>query len=270
MIETAISELTDVLNESPPSAIAVSGGVDSMTLATFAGRLAEQKFQVFHALSPAVPNDATERVRTFAHKENWQLYEINAGEFEDPNYRENPVNRCYYCKLNLYRAISNHTERVIFSGTNLDDLNDYRPGLEAARGHGVRHPFIEAGIEKDSVRAIANYLNLKSLAELPASPCLSSRIETGIRIESEQLTLIDAIEKFVINRLNPSTVRCRFRKKEIVIELGTEDIELLNDKIQNELRTVISAMLESDGITKPLRFQPYKMGSAFLRRVNNG
>ena len=191
-------------------------------------------------------------------------------EFEDPNYRENPVNRCYYCKLNLYRAISNHTERVIFSGTNLADLNDYRPGLEAARGHGVRHPFIEAGIEKDSVRAIANYLNLKSLAELPASPCLSSRIETGLRIESEQLTLIDAIEKFVINRLNPSTVRCRFRKKEIVIELGTEDIELLNDKIQNELRTVISAMLESDGITKPLRFQPYKMGSAFLRRVNNG
>lgn len=270
MIETAISELTDILNESPLSAIAVSGGVDSMTLATFAGRITKTKIEVFHALSPAVPHDATERVRHFAQKENWQLYEINAGEFEDPNYRENPVNRCYYCKLNLYKSISTHTERVIFSGTNLDDLNDYRPGLEAARDHGVRHPFIEAGIEKNSVRSIANYLDLKSLSELPASPCLSSRIETGLRIESDHLTLIDAIEKFVINRLDAYTVRCRFRKKEIVIELGTKDLELLNDNTQKEIRTVISAMLEADGITKPLRFQPYKMGSAFLRRVKNG
>jgi pyridinium-3,5-biscarboxylic acid mononucleotide sulfurtransferase len=266
----ALQALQDILGDIDHAAIAVSGGVDSMTLATVAGRLADNNIEVFHALSPAVPADASARVRQHAERESWRLHEINAGEFDDPQYRDNPVNRCFYCKSNLYSAIAAHTQETVLSGTNLDDLGDYRPGLEAAHRHGVRHPFVEAEVDKETVRAIARHLQLDDLAELPAAPCLSSRVETGLRIEGDQLTLIDAVEKFVARRLGAGTVRCRIRRKEVIIELGAEELEALSEKDRSELRTVISAMFEADGIAKPLDFRPYRMGSAFLRPAANG
>lgn len=273
MTETQLPELVtlrDVLSDFTRAAIAVSGGVDSMTLATIAGRLEGQNFEMFHALSPAVPVDATVRIRRYAVKEGWRLREFNAGEFDDPNYRANPLNRCFYCKTNLYDGIAAVTEHSVLSGTNLDDLGDYRPGLEAALRRGVRHPFVEAGIDKATVRAIARHLELDDLAELPAAPCLSSRIETGLRIEGNLLTLIDAVEKFVSRRVGAHTVRCRIRKKEVVIELDAAGLSILNETGVADLRTVITAMLEAEGIDKPLDFQTYRMGSAFLRPAANG
>ena len=273
MTETQLPELVtlrDVLSDFTRAAIAVSGGVDSMTLATIAGRLEGRNFEMFHALSPAVPVDATVRIRRYAVKEGWRLREFNAGEFDDPNYRANPVNRCFYCKTNLYNGIAAVTEHSVLSGTNLDDLGDYRPGLEAALRRGVRHPFVEAGIDKATVRAIARHLELDDLAELPAAPCLSSRIETGLRIEGNLLTLIDAVEKFVSRRVGAHTVRCRIRKKEVVIELDAAGLSILNETGVADLRTVITAMLEAEGIDKPLDFQTYRMGSAFLRPAANG
>ena len=273
MTETQLPELVtlrDVLSDYTRAAIAVSGGVDSMTLATIAGRLGGRNFEMFHALSPAVPVDATVRIRRYAVREGWRLREFNAGEFDDPNYRANPVNRCFYCKSNLYDGIAAVTEHSVLSGTNLDDLGDYRPGLEAALRRGVRHPFVEAGIDKATVRAIARHLELDDLAELPAAPCLSSRIETGLRIEGNLLTLIDAVEKFVSRRVGAHTVRCRIRKKEVVIELDAAGLSILNETGVGDLRTVITAMLEAEGIDKPLDFQTYRMGSAFLRPAANG
>ena len=105
------------------------------------------------------------------------------------------------------------------SGTNLDDLGDYRPGLEAARDHQVRHPFVEAEIDKRTVRALAAELGLGVLSELPSAPCLSSRVETGIRIEAAVLAMVHEAEKLVGARLSPKTVRCRVRGNAVVIEL---------------------------------------------------
>jgi uncharacterized protein len=273
MIEIEMPELQRlrvVLGDFERAAIAVSGGVDSMTLAIVAGRMACREFQMFHALSPPVPSDATARVRRHAAQEGWKLREINAGEFDDPNYRANPVNRCFYCKTNLYDAITGKTEDTVLSGTNLDDLGDYRPGLDAARDHAVRHPYVEAGIDKATVRAMARHLALDDLAELPAAPCLSSRVETGLRIEGDQLALIDAVEKFTARRLGAHTVRCRIRRKEVVVELDSEGLEALGEMGTGDLRTVITAMLEAEGIDKPLDFRPYRMGSAFLRPAAHG
>ena len=129
-------------------AIAVSGGVDSMTLAFVAHRILGAKATMFHATSPAVPPEAGERVRRHGARHGWSVKIISAGEFDDPAYLANPVNRCFFCKTNLYGAIARHTQATIASGTNLDDLGDYRPGLQAARDHGVRHPFVEAEIPK--------------------------------------------------------------------------------------------------------------------------
>ena len=100
---------------------------------------------------------------------------VDAGEFADPQYRANPVNRCFFCKANLYRTLGAMSDGIVASGTNCDDLSDYRPGLEAARLHNVRHPYVEAGIAKADVRTLAGELGLPEFAALPASPCLSSR-----------------------------------------------------------------------------------------------
>jgi uncharacterized protein len=101
---------------------------------------------------------------------------FDAGEFADPRYRANPANRCFFCKTNLYGHIVAQPGGTVLSGTNTDDLADWRPGLTAAAQHGVRHPFVEAGIDKPAIRRIAARIGLGDIADLPAAPCLSSRI----------------------------------------------------------------------------------------------
>ncbi|WP_202964912.1 ATP-dependent sacrificial sulfur transferase LarE, partial [Inquilinus limosus] len=235
--------LEGVLDGLGPIAVAVSGGVDSMTLAVLAHRRRPEAVTMVHAVSPAVPPLATARVRDWAGREGWALTVLDAGEFADPRYRENPVNRCYFCKTNLYGAIAGRVAGTIVSGTNLDDLGEYRPGLDAAREHGVHHPYVEAGIGKAGLRALARDLGLGDLAELPSSPCLSSRVETLIPIEPEMLRTIDAVEQLVASRLKPRTVRCRVRAAGLVVELDPGSLAGLGEDGAAALEASIRAML---------------------------
>jgi uncharacterized protein len=217
------ARLTEAIRRHDSIAIAVSGGVDSMTLATFAHRLGGSKITVVHAVSPAVPPAATVRVEARAAREGWHLTVTGAGEFEDARYRDNPVDRCYFCKTNLYERIRGLAGGAIASGANLDDLGDYRPGLLAASERGVVHPFIEAGMDKPAIRALARDLGLDDVAELPAQPCLASRVETGIAIDAADLAFVDRVETRLA-RLVPdgTTVRCRVTRAGIAIEVGAE------------------------------------------------
>ena len=139
---------TVLSNIGGPLAVAVSGGVDSVTLATFAHRADGSRVEIFHAVSPAVPGEATERVKRLAADHGWRLRIVDAGEFTDANYLANPVDRCFFCKTNLYGCIARQSDAQILSGANLDDLREYRPGLEAAKRHSVRYPYLEAEIVK--------------------------------------------------------------------------------------------------------------------------
>ncbi len=245
-------------------AVAVSGGIDSLTLATAAHRILPGVVGMHHATSAAVPAEATQRTRALAAAEGWELDVFDAGEFADPAYRANPVNRCFFCKTNLYGAVAARTTRRIVSGTNLDDLGDYRPGLQAAREHAVRHPFVEAGIDKPTVRALALALGLGALSELPSAPCLSSRVETGIRIEPAVLAMVHAAETLVGQRLSPGTVRCRVRARAVVIELD-EAALARSAAAQPALRAELQALAAASGVSGPVEFAPYRTGSAFLR-----
>ena len=261
----AIEALIRWLQKMKRVGVAVSGGVDSMTLAYIAHRALGGRAQMFHAVSPAVPAEATARVRDLAAKEGWTLKIFDAGEFEDADYRANPVNRCFYCKGHLYNGIARQTDAPIVSGTNLDDLGDYRPGLGAASEHEVRHPFVESKIDKQGVRRIARTLGLDTLAELPAAPCLSSRIETGITIDPDILASVHTIENLVQEMLSPQTVRCRVRGDAIVIELDPDTLASLSSERRKSLSERISETFARAGVDRTVEFQPYRMGSAFLR-----
>jgi uncharacterized protein len=241
-------------------AVAVSGGVDSMTLAVAAGRRLGARATMIHATSPAVPPEASARIRDYALHEGWRLEVIDAGEFADPRYLANPANRCFFCKTNLYGAIAARTRATIVSGTNLDDLGDWRPGLQAAAAHGVRHPYVEAGIDKSTVRALARRLELHDLAELPAAPCLSSRLATGIRVTAERLSLVHAIERLIARELAPETVRCRLFHDGVAIQLDPDGLARIQAAPAASLRQSIGQIAGS-----AVRYEPYRMGSAFLR-----
>ncbi|HVY99130.1 MAG TPA: hypothetical protein VHA35_06505 [Dongiaceae bacterium] len=251
--------LETVLARYEALAIAVSGGVDSMTLAAFAHRRRPGFATMVHAVSPAVPATATERVRSLAEAEGWSLTVTEAGEFADPRYRSNPVDRCYFCKSNLYDRIRALTPDVMASGANLDDLGDYRPGLLAAAKRDVVHPYIDARMDKAAVRALARRLNLGGIAELPAQPCLSSRIETGIFIDAEDLAFVDRMERRLVEAASEgATIRCRVTAKGVFVEcadVGKEMLVTLD-------RIAASACAEAGRLFGGVR--DYRRGSMFV------
>lgn len=267
---TILNQQLDALHRSldqcQPAAVALSGGVDSMTLAFTAHRRLGADVAMFHAVSPAVPTSATDRVKAYAETEGWALNILNAGEFDDERYMANPANRCFFCKSNLYGTLAKATERQLLSGTNLDDLGDWRPGLKAAKAEGVRHPFVEAEIDKATVRGLASHFGLDDLAELPSAPCLSSRIETGLRIETALLPVIDEIETLLREKLSPQTVRCRIRKEGVVIELDEATMQALDASLKRQLIGEIETNLADQDI-QPISFSTYRQGSAFLREA---
>jgi uncharacterized protein len=267
---STLSELEDYFAGKPPMAVAVSGGVDSMTLAVVAHRV-NPETQIFHAISPAVPAQATDRVRHHAAIEGWQLNIIDAGEMSDPQYLANPANRCYFCKTNLYDAVVANTELSVASGTNMDDLGDYRPGLVAAEEHQVCHPYVDVGMDKATLRAVADELGLDDLKDLPAAPCLSSRVTTGIAIDANLLPVVNQVEeglwRLLSGKLALEGVRCRIREHAVAIQIEShESFDSQASIFVQATQFVTDTFVQAgypDQVAEIL-IEPYEKGSAFL------
>ena len=262
---TALDALIRTIAAQDRLAVAVSGGIDSTLLAHIAADVLGTGFRAVHAVSPAVPASATKRVRRHAQRGGWRLDLIEAGEFDDPRYRANPVDRCYFCKRNLYATIAGLTEGPVASGTNCDDLQDFRPGLTAASEQGIVHPYVNAGLGKRDIYAIARYLELDDLAVLPAQPCLASRVETGLAIDPRDLAFVEWAEAVLRARLGPGTVlRCRITHQGVVIELG--DTHSCDTRVKSAVAMVAELCRQN---RRPfLGHRAYRRGAAFLREVS--
>ncbi len=266
MSERALEALVAALDSRPALTVAVSGGVDSMVLSYVAHRFSSSSVTMAHAVSPAVPASATARVRRYAAREGWSVRFLDAGEFADPDYRANPVDRCYFCKSNLYARIASSVEGVIASGTNADDLGDFRPGLKAAGERDVVHPYVEAGVAKAGIYDLAARLGLDDLAELPAQPCLASRIETGIAIDADDLAFVERAEAAAAALAPAKTdIRCRITWEGVALEIG----EGVPESRRAELSLLLAALCRDEGrLFAGVR--PYRRGSAFLRPPDGG
>ncbi|MFZ5426450.1 MAG: ATPase, partial [Thermodesulfobacteriota bacterium] len=248
-----------------------SGGVDSLLLATLAHRAMPGRLVAAHAVSPAVPGECTQRVRREAASQGWRVEYLSTGEFGDERYLENPFDRCYFCKAHLYGAMEKISWTLsgefgfvppAASGANTDDLEEHRPGLDAAREFGVRHPFVEADISKADIRAMARELGL-SFADVPASPCLASRVYTGTRVTPERLSAVAFAEEFLKKLLGAEVLRCRIREDAMLVEM----LEAERHKATPQaLQTLARALRDNHPGIRGVELDPecYRPGRAFV------
>jgi uncharacterized protein len=207
-------ELLELLRSMRGVAVAFSGGVDSAVVAQAAQLSLGSRALAVTAHSPSVAAWDRHDAEVVARQIGIRHLVIATAEFANPDYQANRGDRCYYCKSELYRQLA--SRRVdwgvewIVSGANLDDLGDYRPGLQAAAEFGVRHPLQEVGLTKVHVRALARHWQLP-VADKPASPCLASRIAPGVTVTAERVARVEHAEAFLRQH---GLTECRVRVHE--------------------------------------------------------
>ena len=197
-LATKLGDLEKLLAGFPRLMVAYSGGVDSSLLLAVAGRVLGQNVLGVIADSPSLPRASLAMALTQARNLGLTVEVLATSEFEDPRYAANPPDRCYFCKSELFlrmdRLARERGYPVLAYGENADDPPAQRPGSLAAGQFAIRAPLREAGLGKADVREIARTLGLES-ADLPAQPCLSSRIPHGTRVTPGAVSLIERGEE---------------------------------------------------------------------------
>jgi pyridinium-3,5-biscarboxylic acid mononucleotide sulfurtransferase len=253
--------LYDALSSFDSVIVAFSGGVDSAYLAWVATEVLGPAALCVTADSPSYPDHHRQLALRIAREFSLHHEFVATSETEQPEYRANPVNRCYYCKSELYDVLSRLAAArgiaVIVDGSNADDRSDYRPGRQAAREYGVRSPLDEADLTKADIRELSRRAGLPTWDE-PASACLSSRIPYHSEVTTEKLQMIERAEA-ALRDLGFRVCRVRHHDTLARIELGTNELHRaldpdVRERIVRELRAVGYQHVTID-------LQGYRMGS---------
>jgi uncharacterized protein len=195
-----LNQLKTLFTEMDRAIIAYSGGIDSTLVARIAAEILGDRALAVTAVSPSLLPEDLEEAQLQAAEIGIAHELVITHELDNPNYASNPVNRCYFCKSELHDTLKPLAEKqgypYVIDGVNADDLQDYRPGIQAAKERGVRSPLAEVGITKAEVREISKTLNLPWWNK-PAQPCLSSRFPYGEGITVAKLQRVGRAERYL-------------------------------------------------------------------------
>ena len=258
-MDPQLEQLRALFAAMPSVLVCFSGGVDSAFVLKVAHDVLGDRALGLTALSPALPLSERDDARKLAEELGAPHVLVDSHEIDDPSYTANPTNRCYFCKSELYRVAQREAEKrgiaVIVNGTNLDDLGDYRPGLDAARESEVRSPLVEARFTKEDIRRCAKLVGLR-VWDKPAAACLASRIPYGTSVTMTRLRQIDEAEA-ALRSLGLRQVRVRYHDKLARVEVAQNELDRAFS-----LRREISAACKKAGFTyATLDLEGYRLGS---------
>ncbi len=229
-LDIKITKLRQLLAAYHDVVVCFSGGVDSSYLLAEAVKVLDDRVVALTAVSPSLAPEEGAAARSLATQLGARHVLVDTFELDDPRYAANPVNRCYFCKTEVYgKAVAEATKlgvSHVVDGFNIDDRGDYRPGRQAAKEHGVRSPLDEVGFSKTDIREAARRLSLP-VWDKPALACLSSRFPYGTPLTPLRLTQVARCER-LLRDLGFRVCRVRYYEKNARIEVDPTEITRLN------------------------------------------
>jgi len=264
MTRVKYDRLVEVLRELESVVVAFSGGVDSTLLARAARDALGERAVLVTADSETYPASELDEARRLGALLDMRHLVVRTEELQNPEYARNPVNRCFFCKEELFARLAPIAERegcrALVYGANMDDLGDHRPGMQAARERGVRAPLIEAELWKEEIRTLSRELGLPTW-DKPSFACLSSRFQYGDRITAEKLRQVDAAEAFV-RSLGFRQFRVRHHDRLARLEISHDEIARLWEDGRRE--AIVKRLRELGYVYVAVDLAGFQSGSANL------